>query len=151
MRTTLLAALVGALVASTTAHAELVSADFKGGVFNPTVGHTKLCLDSGGPPNNQVNGTVIFDNNPALVPPTGVFNLLFDAMPGSDFQITLGSLPIHFGLDDLSTGGVEAIQFRNRVFNGFVYQSDFTNASVSYRLDMSGGTWNIVRLPDNVQ
>lgn len=138
-------ALASILILATSASAQgaLVQADFSGGVFNPTgVGNIFYGLNGNVDPFNVVTGSVVFDDS--LVPGggTGFVNVLLSDIPDSQFEFNAGTM-LSIDRSDLVAGGVEAIQFNNGVFNGFVFQSEFSDGGIDYGFSLNGGTWEI--------
>lgn len=92
---------------------------------------------------DSVTGSVIYDEGLLAGHTLGYANLSLQE-PYSAFSIALGNaLNFTLATDSSGTIGLPAIQFNNGNFNGFAYNSDFTNNGQTYRFRISGGLWFI--------
>jgi hypothetical protein len=129
------------------AHASPFTAEFTGqiapgnaNVKAPFVG----TLFQSGP----ISGNFLFDSSLTPAPLSGFVNVPFSSIP--EFADTSASTVFHvdlgaglvFDYDD-SSEGIPAIQYKDGVFRGFVFISDFLFSGNTYRLRSDGGTWTI--------
>ncbi|MEP6785165.1 MAG: PEPxxWA-CTERM sorting domain-containing protein [Sphingomonadales bacterium] len=142
MRAALIAG--SALIAfSSPASAALKIGDFTGGVLFPTgVGNIFYGMNRNVSPMNLSGGSVVFDD--ALIPAsgTGFVNVALGVTTDDALSFFAGT-QLTADRGDLISGGVAAIQYNNGVFNGIVFQTDFSTGGQTYQLAINGGAWNI--------
>ena len=111
-------------------------------LFPTGVGNFFYGMNRNVAPNNLSGGSVTFDD--ALIPGggTGTVNVALGTTNNDAFSFFAGT-QLTANRGDLISGGVAAIQFKNGVFNGFAFQSDFATGGQVYRLAINGGIWNI--------
>lgn len=136
-------AAVAAAISPVPASAALMVADFSGGVLFPSgVGNIFYGMNRNTAPYNAVTGSIVYD--PAAVPGggTGFVNVTIPVPNANAFAFAAGT---QLGIDqsDLESGAVAAIQYKNGVFNGVVFTSDFADGGNSYQLSIQGGAWTI--------
>lgn len=128
-----------------------IAADFSGGISNVKDLGSSLGLqrttDCSGCVAGSVSGNVLFDTS--LVPGsgTGLVNIPLAAVEGASynmaFDIDFGGKPLEFQFGDTSIMGGPSIQFRDGMFDGFSFVSDFLYNGNSFRLSMEGSEWTI--------
>jgi hypothetical protein len=149
-----LAAGCGIIVAAmSTAYAipVYIATDFSGGIANVKDLGSSLGLqgtnDCSGCAAGSVSGSVLFDTS--LIPGTGtgLVNIPLTAVEGASydmvFDIDFGSQALEFQFGDTDIMGGPSIQFRNGVFDGFFFVSDFLYNGNAFRLKMDGSEWTI--------
>jgi len=114
---------------------------FFGEVLYPDINRWMLGAASCCGGNSTVQGTVKYDTS--SVNSTGMWNFLFKDMPGSDWQIDIGSKPLHFALTASDSNTTAGILFRNGKFAGFSISIPQIISGEYYRLDVEGMLFSI--------
>jgi hypothetical protein len=120
------------------------SANFSGSI-NPGSANVKAPFSGNGfNQSDPFSGSFVFDNQ--LVPATGTVNIFLSTFPDialipnvSAFNITFDSLSFNLGdnLNSLLSTGT-GIQYKNGVFNGFEFVTDFAFQSNEYQFRIDG-------------
>ncbi|MBS0504333.1 MAG: PEP-CTERM sorting domain-containing protein [Proteobacteria bacterium] len=130
-------------LAAAPASAALVIADFGGGVLFPTgVGNIFYGMNRNAAPYNVVTGSIVYDTAAVPGAGTGFVNVSIPVPNANAFAFAAGT-QLSIDQADLETGATAAIQFKNGVFNGVVFTSDFSDGGNNYQLNIQGGTWMI--------
>lgn len=101
----------------------------------------------------SVSGHVLFDSS--LVPGsgTGTVNIALSSIAGASnstiFDIVFGSQPLGFEFGDPNVLSGPSIQFKNGIFNGFIFVEDFVVNGKTYELNMQGPSWTLNWLKSN--
>lgn len=132
------------------------SADFSGAI-NSGAANVKIpfnaIISQGGP----VSGSFVYDDQLIPASGSGLVNIFFSNFPdigqipaATAFTINLGAPELTFTFADAMPGNPPsiipssaAIQYKNGVFNGFFFVTDFIYQGNPYRFDDEGGTWSI--------
>lgn len=101
-------------------------------------------ISSGG----LISGNFLIDNNIPIQ--SDYYNVYFSGYPdianipdSVAFTINLGASDLTFTMSDANLGAA-AIQYKDRAFNGFVFDSLFTYSNnQQYKFSIQGGTWSI--------
>ena len=132
-----------ALAAPTLASADTYTlANFSGSI-NPGGANVKAPFSGNGfTQSDAISGNLVYDNN--LIPGLGTINVFDQNFPdiglipsATAFHLVLDSLTFDFGgnIDALLPMGV---QYKNGVFNGFEYVSDFAFSGSEYQFRIDG-------------
>ena len=121
-----------------------MSASFSGSI-NPGGANVKAPfsdLGSGFTQSDPLSGSFVFDNQ--LIPATGTVNVFFANFPDiaaipnpSAFNITLDSLSFNLG-DNINSLLPAGIQYKNGIFNGFEFITDFAFKGLEYQFRIDG-------------
>lgn len=134
-----------------------ITADFSGGISTVTGLGNSLGLQQtstcSGCAAGSVGGHVSFDKNLIPASGTGTVNIALTSVAGASndsvFNIMFGSAPLGFEFGDPHVLGGPSIQFKNGVFNGFIFVEDFVVNGKTYELSMQGGSWTMNWLKSN--
>jgi len=125
------------------------SATFTGGIYGGSA-NAKAPFSPSIQQGGTITGSFILDTDLIPAANSGYVNVFFSSFPDianitetNAFKINLGTSALTFTLADAIQGS-GAIQFKNGVFNGFFFDTDFLYSdNRQYRLDVQGKTWNI--------
>jgi hypothetical protein len=138
-----LVAALGALLITSAAMADTyTSASFSGSI-NAGGANVKAPFSGNGfTQSDPFSGSIVFDNQ--LVPASGTLNVLFSSFPDiglipnmSAFSITFDGLNFNLG-DNLNSLLSAGIQYKNGVFNGFEFITDFAFQGNEYQFRIDG-------------
>jgi hypothetical protein len=129
------------------------SANFSGSI-NPGGANVKAPFSGNGfAQSDPFSGSFVFDNQ--LVPASGTVNVSFSSFPDiglipniSAFSITFDGLSFNLG-DNLNSLLSAGIQYKNGVFNGFEFITDFAFQGNEYQFRIDGPVIT-VRLLDGI-